>query len=318
MSLRRVAECSELMVQVMATPIRFTQQAKFGAKLPVMEPKTTQTLAGRVALITGANTGIGLVTARQLAGRGAHVFIACRSIEKGQVAVDEIRKATGNAQVEVLALDLGDFESVRQCAKAFLARDLPLHLLINNAGLAGAKGLTKSGFELAFGTNHLGPFLLTQLLLDRIKQSAPSRIVTVASRAHIRVSGMDFDAVTKPTTGKAGLPQYGVSKLANVLFSAELGRRLAGTGVTTYALHPGVVASDVWRELPQPFRALAKLFMISVEEGAATTLYCATSPEVSEQSGLYYDKCSVKEPSKVGQDMALAAELWKRSEAWVA
>ncbi len=283
-----------------------------------MEPKTTQTLTGRVALITGANTGIGLVTARELAARGAHVFIACRSVEKGQAAVDEIRTATDNAQVEVLALDLGDFESVRQCAKAFLARDLPLHLLINNAGLAGAKGLTKSGFELAFGTNHLGPFLLTQLLLDRIKQSAPARVVTVASRAHTRVSGIDFEAVTKPTIGKAGLPEYGVSKLANVLFSAELARRLAGTGVTTYSLHPGVVASDVWRELPQPFRALAKLFMISVEEGAATTLYCATSPEVSEQSGLYYDKCSVKEPSTVGQDMALAAELWKRSEAWVA
>ena len=283
-----------------------------------MKPTDSQSLSGRVALITGANTGIGLVTARELAARGVHVFIACRSVAKGQAAVDGIRTVTGNSQVEILALDLGDFASVRQCAQTFLARNLPLHLLINNAGLAGAKGLTKSGFELAFGTNHLGPFLLTQLLLDRIKRSAPARIVTVASRAHTRVSGIDFDAVQKPTIGKAGLPEYGVSKLANVMFSAELGRRLAGTGVTTYALHPGVVASDVWRELPQPFRALAKLFMISVEEGAATTLYCATSPEVSKQTGLYYDKCSVKEPSKVGQDVALGAELWKRSEAWVA
>ena len=283
-----------------------------------MKPTDSQSLAGRVALITGANTGIGLVTAREFAARGAHVFIACRSIEKGQAAVDDIRKATGNSQVEILALDLGDFASIRQCAQTFLARDLPLHLLINNAGLAGAKGLTKSGFELAFGTNHLGPFLLTQLLLDRIKRSAPARIVTVASRAHTRVSGINFDAVQKPTIGKAGLPEYGVSKLANVLFSAELGRRLAGTGVATYSLHPGVVASDVWRELPQPFRALAKLFMISVEEGAATTIYCATSPDVAEQTGLYYDKSSVKEPSRVGQDRLLAAELWKRSEAWAA
>ena len=283
-----------------------------------MKPTDFQSLTGRVALITGANTGIGLVTARELAARGAHVFIACRSVEKGKAGVDEIRKTVGNGQVEVLALDLGDFDSVRQCAKAFLARDLPLHLLINNAGLAGAKGMTKSGFELAFGTNHLGPFLLTELLLDRIRQSAPARIVTVASRAHIRVSGIDFDAVTKPTQGKAGLLEYGVSKLANVLFSAELGRRLAGTGVTTYALHPGVVASDVWRELPQPFRTLAKLFMISVEEGAVTTLYCATSPDVSAETSLYYDKCSVKSPSKVGQDATLATELWTRSEAWVA
>ncbi len=282
-----------------------------------MKPTAAQSGSGRVALITGANTGIGLVTARELAAQGAHVFIACRSIEKGQAAVAAIRSATGNTQVEMLALDLGDFVSVRQCAQAFLARDLPLHLLINNAGLAGAKGLTKSGFELAFGTNHLGPFLFTQLLLHRIKQSSPARIVTVASRAHTRVSGIDFDAVQKPSIGKAGLPEYGVSKLANVLFSAELGRRLAGTGVTSYALHPGVVASDVWRELPQPFRALAKLFMISVDDGAATTLHCANSPELSSQTGLYYDKCSVKAPSKAGQDATLAGELWTRSEAWI-
>ena len=282
-----------------------------------MEPTTAQTLTGRVALITGANTGIGLVTARELAARGAHVFIACRSVEKGQMAVDEIRKTTGNEQVDLLALDLGDFDSIRACTEAFLAHDLPLHLLINNAGLAGAKGMTKSGFELAFGTNHVGPFLFTQLLLDRIKLSAPARIVTVASRAHIRVLGINWEDARQPTKGKAGLPEYGVSKLANVLFSAELGRRLAGTGVTTYSLHPGVVATDVWREVPAFIRPLIKLMMISTEEGAATTLYCATSPDVSNETGLYYDKCRIKEPSKVGQDVALAAELWQRSEAWV-
>ena len=282
-----------------------------------MESNTNQTLAGRVALITGANTGIGLVTARELAARGAHVFVACRSLEKGQIAVDEIRKVTRNEKVELLMLDLGDFDSIRACAQAFLARDLPLHLLINNAGLAGAKGMTKSGFELAFGTNHTGPFLFTQLLLDRMKLSAPARIVTVASRAHTRVAGIHWDDVRQPTKGKAGLPEYGISKLANVLFSAELGRKLAGTGVSTYSLHPGVVATDVWREVPAFIRPLIKLMMISTEEGAATTLYCATSPDVSNQSGLYYDKSRVKEPSKVAQDPALAAELWQRSEAWV-
>jgi len=282
-----------------------------------MEPNPAQTLAGRVALITGASTGIGLVTARELAASGAHVFIACRSREKGEAAVDEIRKTTGNEKVELLALDLGDFVSIRACAEQFLSRDLPLHLLINNAGLAGAKGMTKSGFELAFGTNHVGPFLLTQLLLDRIKLSAPARIVTVASRAHSRVSGINWDDVRQPTKGKAGLPEYGVSKLANVLFSAELGRKLVGSGVTTYSLHPGVVATDVWREVPALIRPLIKLMMISTEEGAATTLYCATSPDVSNETGLYYDKCRVNEPSNVGQDGALAAELWQRSEAWV-
>ena len=282
-----------------------------------MESNNAQTLAGRVALITGANTGIGLVTARELAQRGAHVFIACRSVEKGQAAINEIRKTTGNEMVELLALDLGDLDSVRQCAAEFLARDLPLHLLINNAGLAGAKGMTKSGFELAFGTNHVGPFLLTQLLLDRIKLSAPARIVTVASRAHTRVAGINWDDVRLPTKGKAGLPEYGISKLANVLFSAELGRKLADTGVSTYSLHPGVVATDVWREVPVFIRPLIKLMMISSEEGAATTLFCATSADVSNETSLYYDKSRVKEPSKVGQDAMLAAELWQRSETWV-
>ena len=289
----------------------------FGAKLPAMESNTNQTLAGRVALITGANTGIGLVTARELAARGAHVFVACRSLEKGQIAVDEIRKITGNENVELLVLDLGDFDSIRACAQTFLARDLPLHLLINNAGLAGAKGMTQSGFELAFGTNHVGPFLFTQLLLDRIKLSAPARIVTVASRAHTRVAGINWDDVRLPTKGKAGLPEYGISKLANVLFSAELGRKLADTGVSTYSLHPGVVATDVWREVPAFIRPLIKLMMISTEEGAATTLYCATSPNVRNETGLYYDKSRVKQPSKVAQDVVLAAELWRRSEAWV-
>ena len=282
-----------------------------------MESNNAQTLAGRVALITGANTGIGLVTARELAGRGAHVFIACRSVAKGQAAVDDIRKTTGNERAELLALDLGDFDSIRACAQAFLARDLPVHLLINNAGLAGAKGMTQSGFELAFGTNHVGPFLFTQLLLDRIRLSAPARIVTVASRAHTRVAGINWDDVRLPTKGKAGLPEYGISKLANVLFSAELGRKLAGTGVTTYSLHPGVVATDVWREVPAFIRPLIKLMMISTEEGATTTVYCATSPDVSNETGLYYDQCRVKQPSKVGQDAVLAAELWQRSDAWV-
>ena len=286
--------------------------------LATMTQPTENTLAGQVALITGANTGIGRVTARELARRGAHVFIACRSAQRAQPVLDEMRSTTGNAKIELLSLDLGDLASVCACAQAFLARDLPLHLLINNAGIAGAKGLSTSGFELAFGVNHIGHFLLTQLLLDRLKRSAPARIVTVSSRAHARVNGIDWDAVKRTTKSVTGLPEYGVSKLANALFSAELGRRLAGSGVSTYALHPGVVASEVWRSVPWPFRSLMKLTMISTEEGAATTLHCATSPEVAGETGLYYDKCRVKQPSRLVQDQALAAELWQRSEAWVA
>jgi retinol dehydrogenase 12 len=277
-----------------------------------------QPLSGRVALVTGANTGIGLVTARELAKQGAHVFIACRSAERAQAAADEIKSASGSDKVELLSLDLGDLASVRQCARAFLERELPLHLLINNAGLAGARGRSKSGFELAFGVNHIGHFLLTQLLLERIKNSAPARIVTVASRAHYRAPGIDWDAVRQPTKTVAALPEYGVSKLANVLFSVELARRLQGTGVNTYALHPGVVGSDVWRSVPQPFRALIKLFMLSNEQGAATSLHCATSEAAAHETGLYYDTCRAVTPGRAAQDAALAAELWKRSEGWVA
>ena len=275
-------------------------------------------ISGRVALVTGANTGIGLVTARELARRGAHVFLACRSASHAQAALDAIRAASGNQKVEALALDLGDFASVRQCANAFLARGLPLHLLVNNAGLAGSRGFTASGFELAFGVNHMGHFLLTQLLLERLKASAPARIVTVASRAHTRTDGIDWNALRQPTRTRTAIHEYAVSKLANVWFSAELGRRLEGSGVTTYALHPGVVASDVWRSVPWPFRSLIKLRMISTEEGAKTSLYCATAPQCAGESGLYYDKCRVRPASSLGQDTALAQELWQRSEAWLA
>jgi NAD(P)-dependent dehydrogenase (short-subunit alcohol dehydrogenase family) len=256
------------------------------------------------------------VTARELAQRGARVFVACRSAERAQAALEEIR-AAGDGKADFLPLDLGNFASVRECAKAFLALDLPLHLLINNAGLAGGRGFTKDGFELAFGVNHMGHFLLTQLLTERIKASAPARIVTVASKAHYRAPGIDWQAVREPTKSLPGLKEYCVSKLANVLFSAELGRRLSGSGVSSYCLHPGVVATDVWRSVPWPLRSLVKLALISPQQGAVTTLHCATSPDVGTETGQYYDACRTKRPSRLAQDGSLAAELWKRSEDWL-
>lgn len=271
---------------------------------------------GRVALVTGANTGIGRVTALALARQGAQVFLACRSLERTQPVLDEIR-AAGCPAAQWLPLELSDFDAVRACAQAFLARGLPLHLLVNNAGLAGARGLTKSGFEFVFGVNHMGPFLLTRLLLERVKQSAPARIVTVASRAHTRVRGIDWDALRRPTSTVLSVKEYGVSKLGNVLFSAELGRRLRGTGVSTYSLHPGVVDSDIWRAFPWPLRALNRLRLISTEAGAMTTLHCALSAAAAEETGLYYSECRPRLPSSAGQDVALAQELWRRSEAWV-
>jgi dehydrogenase/reductase SDR family protein 13 len=229
--------------------------------------------------------------------------------------MQELSSQTGNQQLEFLSLDLGDLDSVRACAQAFLDRDEPLHGLINNAGLAGQQGMTKSGFELAFGTNHVGPFLFTELLQDRLKQSAPARIVILASEGHYRADGIDYDAVRKPTKTRTAFPEYCVSKLANVLHAQELARRLDGTGVTSYSLHPGAVASDIWRSVPWPIRPLMKLMMKSTEDGAKTSLYCATSEEVAGQSGKYYDSCKVKEANPVATP-ELGRELWERSEAW--
>lgn len=275
----------------------------------------SQPLQGRVALVTGANTGIGYVTARQLARQGAEVFVACRSASAGQAAVDKLRSEGAN-NVQLLPLDLGDLESVRACAANFLNRARPLHILVNNAGVAGARGLTKSGFELAFGVNHVGHFLLTSLLLPRILESGHARIVTVASKAHYRAKGIDWEAVRATTRHTTALAEYGISKLANVLFSAELARRLAKTDVHCFSLHPGVIASDVWRSVPQPFRFLMMLPMKSTEQGAEGSIYLASSPEVSDKSGLYYDGLKLTPPSALAADPALAAELWRRSEEW--
>lgn len=273
-------------------------------------------LDGRTFLITGANTGIGRATTEAVATRGATVYMACRSEAKARPVKESIAAATGNQNLHLLSLDLADLTSVCACADAFLATGAPLHVLVNNAGLAGKRGMTASGFELAFGTNHVGPFLLTSLLLDRLRASAPARIVTVSSEGHYRVDGIDYDAVRSPTRTRTAFHEYCVSKLANVLHTQELGRRLEGSGVTTYSLHPGTIASDVWREVPWPIRPLLKLRMRSPAEGAKTSVYCATAPEVAGDTGLYYEDCRRKEPSRHATPER-AAELWERSEGWV-
>lgn len=272
-------------------------------------------LAGRTIVVTGANTGIGLVTARTLAQRGARVIMANRSEQKTQPILDELRAA--GAQVDFVALDLGDLAQTRAAAARVRELTDKVHVLVNNAGLAGQRGLTKDGFELTFGTNHLGHFLLTVLLAPSLKSAAPSRIVNVASQSHYQAKGIDFTALQKPTRTVTGMPEYAVSKLANVLFTSELARRLGPAGVHSYALHPGVVASDIWRRIPWGLRSLAKLFMITNEEGAKTSLYCATSPEVAEHNGRYYDKCREKKPSRLSGDAELARQLWEKSVQWV-
>lgn len=274
-------------------------------------------LTGKTILVTGANTGIGRVSAADFARRGATVLMACRSEEKTRPVVEAIRAEAGHDRVEFIPLDLGDLDSVRACAETVNARPDGLHVLLANAGVAGFHGKTPSGFELAFGVNHVGHYLLVRLLLDKLEASAPARVVIVSSKAHYKAKGIDFDAVQQRTPSKTGLPEYQVSKLANVLMTKALATRLEGTGVTAYTLHPGVIASDIWRSVPGPLRWLMKLFMISVEEGAKTQIHCATSPDVAGESGLYYDKCKPKTSSALARDAALAEALWERSAQWV-
>jgi NAD(P)-dependent dehydrogenase (short-subunit alcohol dehydrogenase family) len=267
--------------------------------------------------VTGANTGIGKITAKELARAGAHVILACRSKAKTVAVIEEIKRETSNANVEYVQLDLGDLASVRACAEALLARNVPIHGLINNAGLAGQRGLTKDGFEVTWGTNHLGHYLFTRLLLDRIKQAGTARIVNVASKAHYQAKGIDWDAMHKPTQSVTGMNEYAQSKLSNVLFTKELARRLEGTGVTTYAVHPGVVATDVWRRVPAPVRWVMKKFMITPERGAEASLRCATAPELANQTGRYYDVGGKEtEPNRLADDVELANTLWTKSAEW--
>lgn len=275
-------------------------------------------LNGKVALVTGANSGIGKVTAQVLARRGARVYLAGRSEARTRPVVEALQAETAPERAEFLPLDLGDFSSIRAAAATVLARDEPLHLLINNAGVAGHPGLTASGFEQTFGVNHVGHFLLTQLLLERLQASAPARIVTVSSRKHRDAQTIDWEAVRKKTATVTGLHEYAVSKLANILFTRALARRLEGTGVTTYALHPGVVATEVFRRVPWPLDWIMKQFMITPEQGAQTTLTCATDPALAEVSGRYYDDRREVEPTAAARNDELAEELWRRSEAWVA
>lgn len=274
-------------------------------------------LQGKVVVITGANIGIGRAVAEDLAGRGARLRLLCRSLEKAAPVIEDLKARAGHDDVTAIACDLGSLSSVRTAAAELLAKDEPLHVLVNNAGVAGQRGLTSDGFELHFGVNHLGHFLLTNLLLDRIRASGPARIVHVASGSHFKAKGLDWDAVRRPTASISGLPEYAASKLGNVLFCAELARRLAGSDVTTYAVNPGRVASNIWQRLPWPIRPLFKLTMLTTQQGAFSTIRAAS--DLDGESGHYFDKrARPQTASAPARDAALARELWARSEGWVA
>lgn len=287
------------------------------AKTPPMSSDQSE-LSGKTFVITGANTGIGKATVEALAARKAsRIVIAARSRERTEPVIEAAKAANPDGKIDFIPLELGDLAAVKRAADQVLELDIPIDVLINNAGIAGLTGQTKDGFELTFGTNHLGHYLWTEKLLPLVKRAPQGRIVIVSSRGHYRARGVDWDALTKPTPTVSALPEYFVSKLANVLHAKELARRLKDTRVTTYSLHPGGVASDIWSRRLGPFAILLRPFLISNEKGALTQLRCATDPALASESGLYYDEEQPKTPSKLALDEALQDELKRRSDEWV-
>lgn len=272
----------------------------------------------RVVLITGGNSGIGEVTARELARQGCKVYIACRDSEKTAKALARIRSDSGNQNVHHVVLDLADFDSVKACAQSFLAQESVLDVLINNAGLASKKGLTKSGFETTFGVCHMGHFLLTKLLMPALEKSEEARIINVASMMHrLAKGGINLAAQTQPTVSMGGLKEYGVAKLANILFTRSLAEKLKGTKITSYSLHPGAVATDVYRRMPGFLQPIIKMTMITPEQGAQTTLFLASAPVSELSNGAYYDKSKPKKTTAVAADPSAAEALWDQSEKWL-
>ncbi|XP_072236375.1 retinol dehydrogenase 13 [Leuresthes tenuis] len=280
-------------------------------------------LEGKTVLITGANTGIGKETALDMAQRGARVILACRDMNRARIAADEIRQKSGNGNVVVKKLDLASLQSVRDMAKDVQETEERLDILINNAGIMMCpKWETEDGFEMQFGVNHLGHFLLTNCLLDLLKKSAPSRVVVVSSlahqRGHIHFDDINLDKNYKPEVS------YGQSKLANVLFTRELAARLKDTGVTAYSLHPGVIRTELGRYF-FPKLALWKKIVASIVmrivkdpwEGAQTTIYCAVEEKLANESGLYYSDCAPKTPAPQALDDAAAKKLWDLSASMV-
>jgi retinol dehydrogenase-12 len=280
---------------------------------------TTPDLKGRSFFVTGANSGIGRAMVEALAARGAAVVLAARSEERTRLVLDGIRARHAGIDAQFVLIDVSDLGSVRRAAEQFLATGHPLDVLVNNAGIAGTRALSRDGFDLTYATNHIGPFLLTNLLLPRVRESRRGRIVNVSSIAQMRVKQIDWSVLERRTVPKrSGFADYAVTKLMNVLHAKELARRMGESSVTTYALHPGAVASNVWRSLPQPLQWLMKRFMLSNEEGAKTPLYCATAPELRDTTGRYFDKQREVAPNPLANDPALAKELWERTEAAVA
>ncbi len=273
------------------------------------------TLHGKTCMVTGASSGLGLATATALAHMGARTVLVCRDRGRGEAALSQIVQTTRNRDVEVMLADLSSQDAIRKLAGEFLAMERPLHALVNNAGAINMRrSLTVDGIETTFAVNHLAYFLLTLLLLDRLKASAPARIVNVTSEGH-RTTGIRFDDLGGERD-YAPFRAYCQSKLANVLFTHELARRLQGTGVTVNSVHPGAVATRLAQNNAAWLRILFKLaglFFRSPERGAATSVYLASSPTVTDVTGRYFADSREKRSSPASYDEATARRLWEIS-----
>ncbi len=277
-------------------------------------------LVGKTMVVTGATSGIGLEAAVMLAARGATVVLVGRDAARTQAAVATVKSRSGATAVSSLLCDFGDRAQIRRLASELLAQCPRIDVLINNAGSVSAtREVTPDGYEKTFAVNHLGYFLLTTLLLERLKASAPARIVSVASIGH-RNGTLDWGDLHFANGGYSTMKAYSRSKLGNVLFTRELARRLEGTGVTTNCLHPGGVATNIWSHAPgwtKPLLAVLKLFMVSPKQGGDVLVHLATAPELANVSGHYFERFKDVEPSELARDAAAATKLWAVSEQLV-
>lgn len=282
---------------------------------------TSTNLQGKTALVTGATNGIGKEAATALAAAGADVVIVGRNRALTEASAAEIKRITNNPRVDYLVGDLSSQAEVRRVAAEFLAFNRPLHILLNNAGALFPERLESAdGIEMTWALNHLGYFLLTELLLDRIKQSAPARIVNVASAAHQGArNGISFDDV-QFRHKYSSLGAYAQSKLANILFTRELAQHLQGSGVTVNCVHPGFVASRFGHAdaLHSVLMTLLRPFQRSIGKGARTSIYLCTAPEVANISGEYFADCKIARSTRCAQDAAAAKRLWALSEEMTA
>ena len=276
-------------------------------------------MESKIALITGATAGIGLETAKGIAKTGATVVIVGRDQAKGEKVVAEIKKETGNQNLDLLVADLFSLAAIRRLADDFKAKYSRLDILVNNAGaIFDKREMTVDGLEKTFALNHISYFLLTNLLLDVIKQSAPARIVSVSSIAHTFAKNIDFDDLQFERKKFSAMNAYAQSKLMNILFTYELARRLAGTNVTANCLHPGGVASNFADNTGGILKIVAWIFKntfaISSAKGAETSVFLATSPDVINVTGKYFDSKKEKQSSKISYDAETQKRLWETSE----